>query len=285
MGKQGGEIYEGDEEYDIASFFMNACGLNLRDERNLTREIWEANLEKILDVVKQNSFRHVVYLIFGYFTMKTGSELPSHLRPAILDAAKWENEKDYWSEEDAFDRKFYLRDFRQKIYDYKPGKPTYLTALKNFAEDLTHGAVGLDQFWDYVFSKKIFSVKHINLDSCDLEEIPPPIFDLRNLETLSLEHNRINEIPQEIGNLNFLKWLFLNDNEISMLPDSIEHLSSLEELYLSKNLLRSLPESLLKMKSLREIWVLNIPIREVPSNLKNAHFDIRDDVFYKKLMG
>jgi hypothetical protein len=294
MGKQGAEIMEGDDEYDIASFFMDVCGVD--SEFDITRELWEENLDQIVDIVKENSFRNVVYLIFGYFTLKLGATLPPYLRPKMLEAANWENEKDCWPEKEyALMRRFYLKDFQQKVRNYKPGKATHLIFLKNRYKDLTDGVVGLDQFWDYVFSKKAFSVKYVNLDSCDLEDIPAPVFDLVDLKSLSLEHNQIKEVPYEIGKLKTLKEMYLNDNQIFKLPESFGNLSSLKTLYLIKNKLTALPEamsnlssleaiflndnelkelpkSILEIKSLKEVYCMNNRIKERPSYLKNAPF-------------
>ena len=292
MGKQGAEIMEGDDESDIASFFADVCGVD--SEFDITRELWEEKLDQLVDLVKERSVRNTVYLIFGYFTLKLGATLPAHLRPKILEAANRENDRyDWFEEEYAKLREFYLKDFQQKVRNHKPGIVTHLIFLKNRYEDLTHGVIGLDQFWEYIFSKKIFSVKHVNLDSCDLEEIPTPIFDLVNLETLSLEHNQIKEIPPEIGKLTSLKNLYLDDNLITNLPESfcklsslktlylvknklinlpktISNLTSLEGLYLNDNELKELPKTILDMKSLKKVYCLNNKIKEKPSFLQDT---------------
>jgi len=302
MAKLSAEITEGDEESDIASFLMDICGLDyidvMRDSRILTREIWEKNFEKILDLVKERFFSRISYLIFGYFTLFVGADLPSYLRPAILDAADWKHEENRWGDDDfILERKFYLDDFQKKIRNYKPGKPVHLVKLKNFEDALKYGAVGLDQFWEYVNSKKIFSVKHVNLDSCDLDEIPEPIYDIEKLKTLSLEHNQIKEISEEIGKLTSLEKFYLTDNQITRfplsigklsflkildlkknklaeLPDSIGDLHSLERLFLNDNLLENLPNSILKMKSLKSIYLTNNKIKKIPKFLRKAQFYI-----------
>ena len=302
MAKQSPEIMEGDEESDVASFFMDICGLDYIDVLNgkcdLTREIWEKNLDKILNLVKERSASRVTYLIFGYFTLLTGANLPAHLRPAILDAADWKYEEGRWDDPDfILERKFYLEDFSQKIRDHKPGKITHLIELKNFEQDLKYGAIGLDQFWEFVFTKKIFSVKHINLDSCDLEEIPESIFVLINLKTLSLDYNQIKDIPAEIGNLVSLEELYLSDNEIIQIPETIGNLTSLkmlylnnnklvkipeaignllsiEKLYLNSNLIETLPKSILNLKLLKEVNLLDNKLKKIPPFLRKALFYI-----------
>lgn len=268
MGKQSAEIKEGDDESDIASFFADVCGVD--SEFDITRELWEKNLDKLVDIVNERSIRNTTYLIFGYFTLKLGATLPPHIRPKLLEAANWENDRYDWFEEKyAALRRFYLKDFQQKIRDYKPGNPTHLIFLKNRYKDLTDGVVGLDQFWKYVFSKKIFSVKHVNLDSCDLEEIPAPIFDLVNIETLSLEHNQIKEIPSGIGRLTSLKKLFLNNNQIIEISPNIGKLINLTALFLDDNKIAGLPESFGNLASLKRLYIQNNELFELPIPISN----------------
>jgi len=117
MSRLGPEIMEDDEECDIASFFMDVCKLNddsiLLYEERITREIWEENRDEILDIVKERASRRATYFAFGYFTLLTGSRLPAHIRPEILEAARWEHEKNSWlNKKLAIERKFYLEDFR-----------------------------------------------------------------------------------------------------------------------------------------------------------------------------
>jgi len=274
MARLGPEIMDDDEECDVASFFMEACGLDYGDfianEKILTREIWEINLEKVLEIVEERASRRATYFVFGYFTLFTGSRLPAHIRPLILDAAKWEYEEGSWlNKEFAIERKFYLEDFRQKIRDHRPGKSIRLIFLKNGSEDITYGVVGLDKFWEYVISKKIFDVKHVNLDGCNLTEIPEPIFELVNLKTLSLERNHLIRILDLIGNLSSLERLDLCWNLITEIPNSIGELKSLKSLSLSHNKIDRLPSALKDLDSLEYLYLRDNNIAHFPAILKN----------------
>lgn len=214
------------------------------------------NLNKILEIVKERASRRATYFAFGYFTLLTGSTLPAHIRPLILDAARWEHEENSWlNKKLAIERKFYLEDFRQKIRDHRSGRPTRLVFLKNGSEDITHGVVGIDKFWDYVISKEIFSVKHINLDCCDLTEIPQPIFDLVDLETLSLGRNKLTKISDQICNLSSLKELHLDWNHITKIPNSLERLNSLSILSLTNNKIKQVPDFLKRLDSLEGLYL------------------------------
>lgn len=273
MSRLGPEIMEDDEECDVASFFMEACGLDysyfIANESILTREIWETNLDNILEIVKRRASRKATYFVFGYFTLLTGSRLPAHIRPLILDVAKWENEEGAWlNKEVAIERKFYLEDFRQKVRDHRPGNPTRLIFLKNGSENVTHGVIGIDKFWDYIFSKKNNDIKHINLDSCNLTEIPEPIFELVNLKTLSLERNHLTKIPDLIGNLGSLEELYLDWNQIKIIPNSIGGLNSLKILSLNHNEIARIPKILKEIILLEYLYLKDNNISQFPDILK-----------------
>lgn len=256
MAKVTAEIMEGDDESDLESYFIKACDIDLRayhkDRRILTREIFETSFDNIMEIVEKRAFYRETYLVLGYFILLTGAFLPEDLRAKIIDASKWEHEKGYWDERLIRERKFYLKDLREKIRAHKPGVKLHLVYLKNTNdEDFTNGVIGLDQFWDYVDSGKISSRKHINLDSCDLTAIPDPILKSNSLESLSLDYNKIEQIPKSIAKLSTLKRLYLNGNFLRTLPEEISDLSSLEILFLEENQLENLPTSIKNLKSLK----------------------------------
>lgn len=279
MAKLTAEIMEGDEESDLESFFIKACGLDLRDyhkdNRILTRNIFEKNFDKIMEIVERRDSRRNTYLVLGYFILLTGSYLPDDLKIKIIDASKWEHEKGLWDDKFVRERKFYLKDLRDKIRSHKPGVRLHLIRLKNTNdEDFTQGVIGLDQFWNYVDSGKIFSVKHINLDSCGLSSIPEPILGLKYLESLSLDHNKLKYIPKLIANLSSLKKLYLDDNRLQELPDAIGNLSNLEILFLERNQLKTLPKSIKDLKSLRMVYLRNNLITIIPAYLNSSLVEI-----------
>ena len=272
MAKITAEIMEGDEESDLESFIVKACGIDLRafhkDRRILTRKIFETNFDKIMEVIEKRSSRRATYLVLGYFILFTGCFLPEDLKFKIIDASRWEHEKGSWDERFVRERKFYLKDFREKIRAHKPGVKLHLVYLKNVHdEDFSDGVIGLDQFWDCVESGRSKSIKHINLDSSNLAKIPTPIFDFTSLETLSLENNNIQTIPRLIRNLTLLKKLFLDGNQISTFPLEIVELESLEVLSLDNNQFKVIPPFVAKFRSLRELYLKNNFITETPTLL------------------
>ena len=114
MTRAGVEILEDDEEADIASFMLNACGLESHDfffhERNLTRENFEKHYDTLVKMVHNRSFRRAPFFVIGYFALLTGAKISDKLRQEILEKASWEHEEGYWSDEGfALKRKIYLK--------------------------------------------------------------------------------------------------------------------------------------------------------------------------------
>lgn len=275
MAKVTAEIMEGDEESDLESFFVKACGIDLRayhkDRRILTKEIFEANFDNIMEIVEKRASSRKTYLVLGYFILITGAFLPEGLRTKIVDASKWEHEKGYWDGRFVRKRKFYLKDLREKVKAHRPGVKLHLVHLKNANdEDFTHGVIGLDQFWDCVDSGRITSKRHINLDSCGLTTIPEPIFMLDSLETLSLDNNNIRNISHLVRNLISLKRLCLDGNQLRILPVEIANLESLEVLSLERNRFKELPSFITGLRSLKKIYLRNNFINNIPLYLQKS---------------
>lgn len=274
MAKDRPIILNGDVEWDLAEWYLNECELTLSDffgnERALTKEVWEAKQENIQFILKKNHFRREAYLIYAYFTLITGAELPSHLRAPIIEAARWENEKYRWKYEDMNQlRKFYLDDLREKVINYRPGKPVHLIFLKYNIENLTEGVVGLDNFWEEVKSGKIHERKHLNLDTCDLDALPAPILELERLETLSLEYNNLRSLPQKLSTLSNLEDLYLKGNKFTEFPEKLGNLATLEYIDLSENAITQLSSEICECKKLTKLVLNHNPLQKLPHCLRN----------------
>jgi len=280
MARDGVEILEDDEEADIASFMLNACGLESRDfylnEKILTRENFEKNYKVLVKMVEGRSFRRAPYFVWGYFALLTGTKISEKLRREILEVAKWDHEVGYWRDEEfAIKRKAYLKDFREKIRIHKTGQKLHSAIFKYSGRDFIDSkvVVGINQFREFCESEKIFDIKHVNLDGWNLESIPPEIFNLKNLKSLSLEFNHITEIAHDISKLTSLKYLYLCYNCLKTLPENIGLLNSLKSLNIIHNNISNLPNSMENLKNLKYIYVRGTQINQTPEFLKNARLD------------
>lgn len=70
--------------------------------------------------------------------------------------------------------------------------------------------------------------KELILNNCRLKTIPKVVFELTEIESLSLAHNQIKTITKDIGKLVNLKYLFLDWNPIKKIHSNIKKLTKLE---------------------------------------------------------
>lgn len=145
-----------------------------------------------------------------------------------------------------------------------------------------------DQFQEWVRNKEL------SLDNLDIEEVPPAVGNLANLDFLFLELNQLEALPKEIGQLKHLKRLYLNDNFFKEFPKCVcqleylrelrlEHnkievitpliglMTNLEVLHLSYNRLTTLPPEITQLKKLRRLWLVG------------NHFSATEKIKIKKL--
>ncbi len=280
MTRAGIEILEDDEEADIASFMLIACGLESRDfffhERNLTRENFEKNYDTLVKMVENRSFRRAPYFVIGYFALLTGGKISEELRQDILEVASWKHEKDYWLDaEFALNRKVYLEDFREKIRIHRPGQKLHPAKFTHSIKDLKNSQViiGTTQFRKICGSNEILKIVHINLGGWNLKVIPEAIFRFQNLQGLSLEFNQLQRIPDEISSLKSLRYLYMDYNNLHTLPSVIGEVSSLIELSIAHNDIFSLPRSLRNLKNLNYICLRGTGVKEAPKFLKHLTYD------------
>ena len=107
----------------------------------------------------------------------------------------------------------------------------------------------------------------LDLSECRLTTIPPEVFELTELEELSLAGNDIHFLPSEIGRLTSLKRLQLSGNYLEHVPEEVGELQALEGLWLHGNLLTRLPESVAALENLVQLSVAGNCLERLPAKL------------------
>ncbi len=86
------------------------------------------------------------------------------------------------------------------------------------------------------------NVKELRINNNLFTEVPPRVYEIKQLRKLWLNNNQLTEIPEiPSGHLQNLWFLNLQYNLLSSLPKSIKQLPSLRDLRLSGNLFESYP--------------------------------------------
>ncbi len=108
----------------------------------------------------------------------------------------------------------------------------------------------------------------VNLSSFAITQLPPQLFELRELRELYIQNNGLTVLPGEIGKLTKLEKLDASNNQILQVPKNIALLGSLEELDLSDNQISSLPREMGQLQSLRRIDLGKNRLTGLPKAIK-----------------
>lgn len=120
------------------------------------------------------------------------------------------------------------------------------------------------------------------------------LFNLRQLNYLSITRTCLQSVPEEIGNLTNLTTLLLHTNEITALPGTIDKLINLTALDCSGNKLTSCPREFGNLPRLKRLNLASNLLESIPSqranvalsilNLENNMFRAFPDVCYAELV-
>ncbi len=111
----------------------------------------------------------------------------------------------------------------------------------------------IDNF--FKFNDRIYNLpnlEYLSLGSLKLEYLPEDIVKLKSLRKLDLTYCSLRVLPSQIGKLTKLEELYLQFNELEEVPLEISNLNNLRILDLTSNYLQYLPDlsSLLHLKEL-----------------------------------
>ena len=129
--------------------------------------------------------------------------------------------------------------------------------------------VGIDNMetFNKVQEDDYLDITEIILNNYDLEEFPMIIFNLTNLQILSLTYNQITNMPDSFASLTNLKILHLYNNQITEIPDSIAFLTNLQTLHLSYNQITKISDSIASLTNLQTLYLSENQITEIPDSI------------------
>ena len=113
-------------------------------------------------------------------------------------------------------------------------------------------------------------LKHLNLDSRGLTEIPHNVKTHAELEILSAYNNQLHALPEWLFSLKNLKFLNLGHNKFTTVSPDLAKLASLETLDLGHNQIRVLPDELGELKNLSGfLYLNNNQLESIPTSICN----------------
>ena len=152
---------------------------------------------------------------------------------------------------------------RERIQEAKNDQLTALDLSNDYHRK--YAADTLTEIPPEVFDLK--QLESLSLRANDLTELPAKIGNLANLKRLDLRNNRLQILPESFGKLTNLTTLIINDNQLVYLPSCLGNLSNLGELYASDNQLEQIPESIGNLRNLRILKLKNNRIESLPDSV------------------
>jgi Leucine-rich repeat (LRR) protein len=153
-------------------------------------------------------------------------------------------------------------------------------ADKNNIPDL-HWNKSIGRYWGFPRDrKKLLKLNSLNLEDCNITELPQEIGNLTNLVKFRLSYNQLTSLPQEISNLNNLTEFNLSKNKLTNLPKEILNLSKLTKLWLSSNHLINLPNKIDSLNNLTEFYLYGNQLTSLPKEICNLTNLLKCDLSY-----
>lgn len=135
-------------------------------------------------------------------------------------------------------------------------------------------------------SKATGGIKTLDLSEKKLLNLPLALFELKDLEVLTLQDNSFDTMPSNLGDLTNLKELNLRGTGITSLPESIGQLKQLEVLNLSYcHQLTTLPKAIGELTNLKKLilWRFKGTVPDSIMQLDNLEeLDIHGLLDYKE---
>ena len=115
------------------------------------------------------------------------------------------------------------------------------------------------------------SVFRLKLRRKGYKQIPPEVFNFKNLRELDLIGNKIERIPNEISSLQQLEILRLGSNQIEVIGKEIIGLNKLRYLDLGKNKIQALPFEIGELNDLEFLQIWGNDITLLPESIQNLN--------------
>ncbi len=125
---------------------------------------------------------------------------------------------------------------------------------------------------------KFTNLQELRIKSVKLKEIPPQVFELKQLVILEVSNCQLIEIPNQIAKLSNLTHLILSRNYLVNLPPAFKYLKKLEYLDIWSNSIVVFPDEMAELKEtlrivdMRVIYMNDLRKEDLQKLLPNTKF-------------
>lgn len=127
----------------------------------------------------------------------------------------------------------------------------------------------LSSFIQSIDKKGKDSIIDVLIIDVNLKEIPPFIFDLKNLETLSVSHCNLSVVSDDIIKLKNLKKLWIGGNRFIKFPRILSQLKQLTQLNIDYCKIERVPKCIGKLTLLEHLDISSNQILTLPETMIN----------------
>lgn len=115
--------------------------------------------------------------------------------------------------------------------------------------------------------KSLRNLRTLGILGFELVEIPEVIYELDQLENLTLSFFKAESYSPEIRNLKNLKYLRIRSNMLETIPVEVYSLRELEELYIGGDSIKYLPAGISNLDKLKQLRIHTSSIKSLPNEL------------------
>ncbi len=127
--------------------------------------------------------------------------------------------------------------------------------------------MGYEEALRLIEEAKETGATELDLIGQKMTELPPELFELKNLNKLNLLNNRLSFLPPELFQLTGLTYLDLEQNQLTELPPELLQLTGLIELQLGFNQLTKLPAEIGQLTNLNFLGVTGCQLTKLPAEI------------------
>jgi hypothetical protein len=113
--------------------------------------------------------------------------------------------------------------------------------------------------------------KSISISRLGLKTIPKELFDVIDLQELTLGNNQLTDLPKEFAVFKELRILSMQRCQLKKIPEVLFNLKNLHTLNLSRNKIESIPESIDSLTGLKNLTLAKNQIKTIPTTIGNLN--------------
>lgn len=141
-------------------------------------------------------------------------------------------------------------------------------------------SIAIDTVPTYTLQKALkqdpLTVYKLSLKKMKLSELPPEIFEFKNLQVLNLKGNKLKTFPKELTTFKYLQELDISVNKIQIITKELGELIYLKKFIASSNKIVSIPAEIRHLKKLKFLDLWGNDIGALPKEISELKYTLEE---------